>query len=662
MKSARAVRYAHSKKCAQQQPIALSTTRIPFAAATLLLALATLHCARPETIPDVIAPVSIELPSTEEAILEADLTKHVQALTSPLTNGRRAGSQGERVAADYLSRAFAAVGLRPAGDDGDWLGAFDFTAGVSLGADNRLSLNGEAFALGSDWRPLAFSRSGSFSSASAVFVGYGLIAPADGERPALDEYGEIDVKDRWVIVLRDLPQDFDDDTRRSLRRYAGLRFKAMTARDRGARGVLFVSGPRGRFREELVPLRFDASLAGTSVAAISISDDLAERLLSTSTQGGGSLDAMQAAIDDRLIRLGEQESLLTPISLDQLSLEAQVELQTEHAEGVNVLGRLQVGPAPSKQSIVFGAHYDHLGRGESSGSLAGAEEADQIHFGADDNASGTALLIELAEAMAARHAAGADLGERDFLFAAWSGEELGLLGSDAWVAENVNPHGGVAGPVAYLNFDMVGRLRESLVIQGMGSSSKWASLLDEVTTPDSLTVQRQDDSYVPTDATSFYKAGIPILSAFTGAHSEYHTPRDTLETLNLAGTVEIGELFLRIAQSIGRAKESPAYVAQVAPAAGNTRGGFRVFLGTIPDYARTDVVGVLLSGVAAEGPAENAGLRRGDLIIEAAGRKIENLYDYTYALEAMRVGEPTEIQVEREGQRIEIEVVPGSRD
>jgi S1-C subfamily serine protease len=152
------------------------------------------------------------------------------------------------------------------------------------------------------------------------------------------------------------------------------------------------------------------------------------------------------------------------------------------------------------------------------------------------------------------------------------------------------------------------------------------------------------------------------LSAFTGAHSEYHTPRDTLETLNLADTEKIGELFLRIAESIGRAETPPPYLAQAAPAAGNTRGGFRVFLGTIPDYARTDVVGVLLSGVAAAGPAETAGLKRGDLIIGAAGKKIENLYDYTYALEAMRVGEPTQIRFERDGKQIEIEVVPSSRD
>ena len=628
----------------------------------LFVMLVTVGCGGFRLPSSTAESVSVDLLPTTPEISERDLTQHVAALTDPRTNGRRSGSPGERVAADYLSRAFSAAGLAPASERGDWFDAFEFTSGVSLGRENRLTLGEEELKLGSDWRPLAFSRSGSFAAASAVFVGYGLMTPADGERPAIDEYGDVDVQDRWVIVLRDLPQIFDDDTRRSLRRYAGLRFKAMIARDRGARGVLFVSGPRGRFKDELAPLRFDASLAGTSIAAISISNDFAQRLLSPSSQNERTLDTIQGEVDEALLHSGDPEPRVTPIELDQVVIEAHVELLTKRAEGINVLGRLQVGPSPSAEWIVIGAHYDHLGRGESSGSLADAEEANAIHSGADDNASGTALVVELAEAMAARHQAGVDLGKRDFLFAAWSGEELGLLGSDAWVAKNVNPHGGPEGPVAYLNFDMVGRLRDSLVIQGVGSSPAWATLLEELAAESSITVQPQNDSYVPTDATSFYKAGVPILSAFTGAHSEYHTPRDTLETLNLADTEKIGELFLRIAESIGRAETPPPYLAQAAPAAGNTRGGFRVFLGTIPDYARTDVVGVLLSGVAAAGPAETAGLKRGDLIIGAAGKKIENLYDYTYALEAMRVGEPTQIRFERDGKQIEIEVVPSSRD
>jgi Zn-dependent M28 family amino/carboxypeptidase len=413
---------------------------------------------------------------------------------------------------------------------------------------------------------------------------------------------------------------------------------------------------------------------------VSIDDEVAAKLLA---ETGNTLEVVQAAVDaelsgvsknakdtshaqsensageaktfDRAKRPGELAS-------GPLELGGRIDLETQRAAGTNILGRLQVGDTPSRQTIVLGAHFDHLGRGEGAGSLASGSDVGGIHPGADDNASGTALLIEIAEWLVSRKRAGLDLGERDFIFAAWSGEELGLLGSHAWVEEHVNPHSDEEGPVAYLNFDMVGRLRENLVVQGLGSSPAWAELLERAAAPLALSISPQQDSYVPTDATSFYTQGVPVLNAFTGAHSEYHTPRDTLEFLNFEGTAEIGELFARIAEALSRAPDVPAYQAQRSPASGLGRTGFRVFLGTVPDYAQTEVSGVRLSGVAPAGPAEEAGIRGGDIIVEVDGRTIENLYDYTYALEALRVGIAARIVVLRENQRVELEVVPGSRD
>lgn len=609
-----------------------------------------------------VASGSLPISSTDPDITTADLAKHVAALTDVRTEGRGTGTRGEQVAASYLARTFEAAGLVPDGNDGSWQHAFDFTAGVSLGEDNRLSSSQEiaddSAEVDADWRPLAFSRTGEFAEAGIIFAGYGVVAPAEGEYPAIDEFGDVDVAENWVLVFRDLPQDLEPDRRTALRRYAGLRFKAMIARDRGARGVLFVSGPRGKFRSELAPLRFDASLAGTSIAAISLSDDYADDLLK---EAGVYLTDLQDLADANF-STGSTHGEATARRLSPLRLTAQIDLKTERKTGHNVIARLQVGDVPSAETIVLGAHYDHLGRGEGSGSLADAGESGQIHFGADDNASGTAVLLEIAEALSALSRDGLDLGPRDFVFAAWSGEELGLLGSDAWVSEQINPHSDESGPVAYLNFDMVGRLREYLIVQGLGSSADWAGLLERAAVPVGLSIHPQQDSYIPTDATSFYTQGIPILSAFTGVHSEYHTPRDTLDRLNLEGAAGVGHLFLRVAASVGRADSPPVYRAQKAPAAGQGRTGFRVFLGTIPDYAQTDVTGVLLSGVAPEGPAEKAGLRRGDLIVEAGGRTIENLYDYTFALEAMRVDEPVKIRILRDGKSTELMVVPASRD
>jgi len=604
---------------------------------------------------------SLPVASTDPDITRADLLHHVVALTNPMTEGRATGTRGESIAGKYIARAFEAAGLVPAGDNDEWQHDFTFTAGISLGENNALNAQtGDDSAaliageLDTDWRPLAFSRSGSFEAADVVFGGYGVVAPASEDLAAIDEYGDLDVAEKWLLIFRDLPQDLPEAQRTRLRRYAGLRFKAMIARDRGARGVLFVSGPESGFRAPLVPLRFDASLSGTSIAALSLSDAFANELLAAEDT---TVDALQADANRALI---SEASVAR--AFERLNLTAEIDLETEKRIGHNIIGRLQVGPTPSKQTIVLGAHYDHLGRGVGSSSLADASESGAIHGGADDNASGTAVVLELAEALASLSRDGLDLGPRDFIFAAWSGEELGLLGSNAWVDETVNPHDPDVGPVAYLNFDMVGRLREHLIVQGMGSSDDWTKFLEPAAVPLGLSIQPQQDSYIPSDATSFYTQGVPVLAAFTGVHPEYHTPRDTAELLNLDGMVGVGHLFLRVAAAIARAPEPPIYRAQEAPAAGQGRTGFRVFLGTIPDYANTDVVGVLLSGVAPNGPALRGGLQRGDIIISVDERKIENLYDYTYALEAMRVDEPVTIGILRNGERLDLEVVPASRD
>ncbi len=642
-------------------------------------------------LPPAAAPLPVPLPrATDPSIRANDLAGHVAALTDLRMEGRRAGTAGAEIAARFLARAMQAIGLEPAGDEGHFQHAFDFTAGISLGPDNRILLEparaegdegtnrpdiehhdrGEmaqsipaSTEIDRDWRPLAFSRTGDIAASEIVFAGYGLVAPASGGLGSIDSYADLEVEDRWVMVFRDLPQTIEGEARQHLQRYASLRHKAMIARDRGARGVLFVSGPHGRFREELIPLRFDASLAGTRIGVLSLSDQLAEQILRGAGRG---LEAIQREADETPGTVG--------FPVPGIALGVQVDLVLDRTEGANVIGRLQVGPRPSEQVVVLGAHYDHLGHGEGSSSLARGDEVGAIHPGADDNASGVAVLLEIAEELVHRRDQGIYLGERDFIFAAWSAEEIGLIGSDRWLEDSLSPqssphasphaspHEGDRGPIAYLNFDMVGRLRDSLIVQGLGSSSEWPALLERAAAPLDLAVFPQHDSYLPTDATSFYTRGIPILSAFTGVHSEYHTPRDRPELLNLEGAVRIGRLFSRIAQSLSSATTPPPYTAQPAPSGGGARAGLRVFLGTVPDYAQTDVRGVRLSGVAPGGPAEEAGLRSGDVIVELDGRPIENLYDYTYALDALRVGEPARIVVERAGERQTLEIVPTSRE
>ncbi len=318
--------------------------------------------------------------------------------------------------------------------------------------------------------------------------------------------------------------------------------------------------------------------------------------------------------------------------------------------------------------------------------MARDDEANQIHFGADDNASGVAAMLEIAQDLAARKTAGSFTPRRDIIFAAWSGEEVGLLGSAhfakqlAMTAQDRNPHphtasahdeqqeepGGHSPGTLYpqitacLNMDMVGRLDKRLILQGIGSSSIWKSEIEQRNAVVGLPVHLQQDSYLPTDASTFFMRGVPILSAFTGSHSEYHTPRDTPDKLNYEGAAATARLMALIARSLTTREDPPDFVPQAASEQPR-RARLRAYLGTIPDYAETDVKGVMLSGVAKDGPAAKAGIRSGDVVIELAGRKIENIYDYTYAIEALKIDEEVQVVVKRGEEETKLKVVPGSR-
>ncbi len=603
-----------------------------------------------------VAPL-LPLPSrTAPAIETGDLRAHLAALASDTTEGRLTGSPGERIATSYVARAFRRFGLLPDGDQGSYFQSFGFTGGVSLGPDNRLELEQVAApppTVDVDWRPFAFSREGEIPAAEVVFVGYGIVAPAAEGQRAVDDYADVDVEGKWAMALRFIPEELSAESRQHLHRFSSLRYKAMVARDRGALGLIIVTGPRATVRDQLAPLRFDVSLAGTSIAAISISDALADRMLASS---GVTLAELHDAADG--------DSASPGLALQDLRLAAKIDLAKQRGQGRNVLGRIQVGERPSEDVVMVGAHVDHLGRGEGASSLAQEDARGQIHAGADDNASGVAALLEIAEWLAEEQRSGRLRARRDIVLAAWSGEEMGLLGSHHFVSERLptsdDPHvPAPPGPVvAYLNMDMIGRLEDHLVLLGTGSSSEWMASIERHNVPIGLPIVTKDDSYLPTDATSFYARGVPILSAFTGAHSEYHTPRDTTELIDFDGLQKTARLIGSITRTLARAEGRPDYVAMARPRSRSGAATMRVYLGTIPDYAQTEVSGVLLSDVAMNGPAQRAGIRGGDVIVEVAGRKVENIYDYTYALDALKVGEAVSIAVRRDGEIIELEITP----
>lgn len=650
--------------------------------------------------------------ATEAGFSPADVGRHVDYLTRPELGGRLTGTEGERRATAYVAAYLESLGFEPAGEDGTFFHSFEFPAGAALAGKNQLAAGDQTWTLEEDWRPLSFSGSGEFEARPVVFAGYGMSVPERDDFEGYDSYVHLDVAGKWVLVFRDLPQDIPAELRQQLARYSSARHKAMVARDHGAYGIIFVAGPTSKVTRQLIRFESDASAGGTSIPVISVTDQVAAEWLA---QAGKQLGELQKSLDDGSLAMG--------FEIDGVSLAATIGIERRTGTGRNVIARL---PAESgndaalpadrieaRQAVLIGAHIDHLGSGESSSSLAKGDERDKVHVGADDNASGVAAMLEIAQYLAAQRRAGTLDMQRDLLIAAWSGEELGLFGSQAYAedffeldpaarqlieahrqkaqphgdsaedAAEDDPHAGLeveapaghgaspdAVPLypaisAYLNLDMVGRLREKLIVQGIGSSPEWAATVQRRNVPVGLSLQLDKTSTrLPTDAAVFVGRGVPILAAFTGAHEDYHTPGDTPEKLNYEGAAKVAQLFALIARGLLTEDEPIPFELDEGEQAESEvpRARLTAYLGTIPDYAGGDLKGVKLSGVAKNGPAEQAGLRGGDVIVELAGRKIENIYDYTYAIEALKIGETVDVTVERDGERVPLKLTPGSRE
>ncbi|MEW8412707.1 MAG: M20/M25/M40 family metallo-hydrolase [Candidatus Thiodiazotropha sp.] len=596
-----------------------------------------------------------ELATTTAAISSQDLRQHVTRLSSDEMEGRLTGSGGELRAGRYIASVFRRLGLQPAGDDG-YFQSFSFTAGAKLGDGNRLDLRGlsqpRSPILEQDWLPLAISRSGRIDPAPIVFAGYGIEAPGLDKVPDYDAYGGLEVEGKWVMLFRFQPESVPPEWRRHLLHYSDLAYKASVAKRRGAIGLILVTGPGAAAKQQLIELELEAKSASSSIAAISISDDLASRILAVADK---ELAALQQQLDS-----GEPAQ---GFAIPGVELSADLAILREKGLGRNVIARLSADPPSARAPVILGAHLDHLGRGEISGSLAREDERGRIHPGADDNASGVAALLESAEYLADLKRSGKLGSKRDILFAAWSGEELGTLGSNRFVDQFAGGdmlHDKVS---AYLNMDMVGHLREKLYLQGTGSSNSWSREIERRNVPVGLAIATKVDPYLPTDSTPFYMKGVPVLNAFTGAHEDYSSPRDRADQLNYQGMQKIARLMAGITRSLARSEAEPDYIEVTRKQSGLSRKHLRAYLGTIPAYGQDEETkGVKLQGAVKGGPAEKAGIQNGDLLIGLAGVEVETIHDFMNALGGLKPGEETEMIVIRRGKQLTLRVVPTSRD
>lgn len=582
---------------------------------------------------------------------------HVQALASERTQGRLAGSNGERLASDYIVAQLQRIGAKPLPGQTGFLLPFEFTAGTRDGGSTIGFARDEKNAAGAneaargmqpdDIRALSFSDNGD-TEGPIVFAGYGIVVP-DSQDFGYDSYAMLDVKDKIVLILRYFPEDADQKTKGILARYADLRYKAMAARQRGAKAILVVSGPRSPNAGELVPMTFDTALSGSGIIAASVTGRFAARLFESFGDPGKTLEAAQKALDDA-------NPHVTGFEIPNVRVTVHTDVVRETRTGHNVAGYLPatvLTAAAAKPWIALGAHYDHLGHGENGNSLADKSDIGKIHFGADDNASGTAAVLAIGEILAK------EPRRRHILLDLWSGEELGLLGSTAFVR---TPPLALDQLEAYFNFDMVGRMQDNaLTVQAAGTSASWGRVLEQANVAAGFALQLQEDPYQPTDVASFNAAGIPCLNFFTGTHMDYHRPSDTADKIDYDDLDRVAEFAAAIVRRVA-ALDEPLVFAKVEQKmeSGGGRAGARVFTGTVPDYS-VEVKGLLLSGVIGGGPAEAAGLQKGDVIVEIAGQTISNVYDYTYALDVLKIGEPTKVVYMRNGQRRETTLTPAAR-
>ncbi|HEX4998388.1 MAG TPA: M28 family peptidase [Terriglobia bacterium] len=571
--------------------------------------------------------------------------QRVNYLASDELAGRASGSPELEKAADYIAAQFRDLGLKPGGDRGTYFQTFELTTGIKFGPSNALTLDGVPLASSSDFVPIAFSSAESVSS-SLVFAGYGITAP----ELHWDDYAGVDVKGKVVVVFRHEPQELDpkspfDGTNNT--RHATFINKAVNARQHQARGIIFMTDPVNHTADPdtVGEATRNAESDNTGIVAMHVRQ---APILAAFQKIGKDLAAIQRQMDRDL----KPQSFEAP----NIRVRLTADLQRVRKPVRNVVATLTGSDARLRNEwIVVGAHYDHLGLGDQH-SLA-PSEIGRIHHGADDNASGSAGVMEFAAAAAKNPQA----FKRSLMFVTFAGEELGLLGSGYFVGHPLAPLDKIT---AMLNFDMIGRMKDDrLFIGGVGTAAPFKGWLEEASQPLGVKLDYSESGNASSDHASFVGKHVPVLFFFTGLHADYHRPSDTADKINPTGAIEVVTLAYRVALRIADEPVRLTYVEVVEPtrAAGTgSGGGYGPYFGSVPDFS-DDAKGVLFADVRAGSPAAKAGLKAGDLMTEFDHKPIGNLYDFTYALQSKQAGDIVEVVIERAGQKTRVNVTLGIR-
>jgi hypothetical protein len=569
----------------------------------------------------------------------------IKYLASDKLKGRGDGTKELDEAAQYIQQRFQKFGLKPAGDGGTYLQHFTITVGAQMGPNNFLTYqNGAArtsLAAGQDFVPFSFSESGKVE-APLLFAGYGITAPEFD----YDDYKGVDAKGKIVLVLRHEPQENDEKSvsaGKQLTTHAEIVNKAINAKNHGAVGMILVNdlGNHPQEPDELIKFGTLTGPDEMQLAALQVKAAMVEEWLKPA---GQSLEQLRQAIDKDL----SSHSFALPLS-ERLALS--IDVQRVRRPVANVIGVVAGQEEKlAEQCIVVGAHYDHLGLGDQH-SLA-PSQIGQIHHGADDNASGTSAVLELADGFAQMRPP----SRHTLVFVAFAGEETGLLGSSYYTDHAACR---LDKTVAMVNMDMVGRVsKNKLYIGGTGTSPGFKKLVEDADRDVGFDLSYSASGYGASDHMSFTVRSVPVLFFFSGLHSDYHKPSDTWDKINAEDGAKVVRLVAQVVNGLDQLTEKPQFVrvAEPTPSAMGGGGGYGPYFGSIPDFGAAEHGGVKFADVRDGSPAAKAGFKAGDILIEFGGKKIDNLYDFTYALRAHKPGDKVPVTVLRNGGQVTHEV------
>jgi len=566
----------------------------------------------------------------QNAPSQDSLRKHVTYLSSAELSGRKAGSEGDSLAAVYIRNHFVSAGLNVAYNKG--FQYFSLVTDVKGGAGNRLSIASKEFEYEKDFQPFSFSTSDSVE-ALVVFAGFGIT----GQSGSMywDDYKLIDIKDKWVMLVRGDPEP--DNPSSAFIPMASDRAKALTAKDKGAKGVLLVSPSSIDRSDHTVDITFDKSVSDAGIPVLSITRNLASYILNLPVT---SIDSLEKTMLKTKQTIGFTTNNV---------VKATTQIVREKAISRNIVGTITgKDPMLKNEYIVIGAHYDHLGMG---GNGSGSRVPDEIavHGGADDNASGVASLLELARYFSKEE----NRPARSIIFASFGAEEMGIIGARYFVE---HPPVDIKSIKTMINLDMVGRLKEKeegidpyLSISGTGTSNVTDSILNILEAGRSFTIKRIPDGYGPSDHAAFYTAGVPVLFITTGAHSDYHTPLDTPDKINYTGQSDLTTFTADLAKKFGNLGKAPIFAeAGAKKESGHYGRNLKVTLGIMPDVSGAETSGGMkVEGTRKDAPAARAGMQKGDIITAINGMKVANIYDYMSRLSKLKPGETVNVEILR---------------